>query len=148
MLNWLRGIFSPKPDNKEVANIAALKEAAIKTWEQDKGKNPDRCQVVRGDDGLPVEILETKVASGLSYSMLLNGDKHQITDGELMKGLRQLINNNLYSQSEAMKQFAFSGRSLVVQLLDYGDQGEQFYLVGENPNKVADYVHIGESQNS
>jgi len=112
MPNWLRGIFPPQQLIAETTKAQDLKENAIKTWEQNEENNSEGYKVVRGDDGLPVEILETKSSSGLSYSMLLNGHKHQLPHGDdIMKGYRELT-PDLQRQSRAMAQFVVAGIKL------------------------------------
>lgn len=135
MLNWLKGISSPEPDNKEVINVRVLKETAINAWGQDKQKNAEGYKVVRGDDGLPVEMVEIHTKPETQFAILLNNQKHSLPGGDAndpLKVIRQLV-PVLQHQSEAMAQFLVCG----IQLLDYGSKGEQFYILFGHPLSVA-----------
>lgn len=139
MPNWLRGIFTHQPESAETTKIQDLKEAAIKIWEQDKENNPEGNKVVRGDDGLPVEILETKSASGLSYSMLLNGNKHKLPHGDdVINGYRELI-PDLQKKSQAMTQFVVCGVKLFFDP-DGVSRDNQFYVLFGRPLKKSEGV--------
>ena len=70
MKDWLRNlgksVFSPKEKER------AAKESAIAAWENNPERNTEKLKVVRGADGLPVEIVIISQSEGV---FVVNGQE-------------------------------------------------------------------------
>lgn len=79
MKDWLRSIGESVLNPKEKERAA--KEAAIAAWEADVERNTEHLRVVRGADGLPVEIV---MKSDSEAAFIVNGQERPFLAADLL----------------------------------------------------------------
>ena len=118
MKDLLRNIgdYILNPKEKE----RAAKQAAIAAWEGDTDANSSGWKAVRGQDGLPVEV----IMKGESSAFVVNGQERLFEIGDLSTAVRDLCLDGILQEGYIVE---------VVKRLDFGNKNKPLDILAGTP---------------